>query len=67
MYLFHTITIILLHCYHYLLSIQKYTYYGTKPVEVLSIDTITVSGTATAVVNGNIVRLHSFNSGSAKN
>lgn len=45
---------------------EVYTYYGTKPVEVSSIDTITVSGTATAVVDGNIVRLHSFNSGSAK-
>ena len=45
---------------------EVYAYYGTKPVEVSSIDTITVSGTATAVVNGNIVRLSSFNSGSAK-
>ena len=45
---------------------EVYTYYGTKPVEVSSIDTITVSGTATAVVDGNIVRLHSLNSGSAK-
>lgn len=45
---------------------EVYTYYGTKPVEVSSIDTITVSGTATAVVDGNVVRLHSLNSGSAK-